>query len=296
MGARVLRRPALVTTVPSVPTPRPATTVVVLRPTARRFEVCLVRRHDEVAFMGGAHVFPGGRLDDGDLLTDPSPLCDGLSSVARQLRDLTPDQSVAHHVGAIRELFEEAGLLLARPVSGIAPSASELAAQRTALMNGTTTIGPIARALDVRLSCQALTYFANWQTPESEAKRYDVRFFLARAPEARAATHDAHEATESLWVDPAEATARCRRGELLLAPPTWTTLRWLDRFATVDEALAWARAQRPTRVQPRLFEINGERMLALPGDDVYPAVEGFDTPRETRFQFADGRWRPVVAS
>ncbi len=245
--------------------------------------------------MGGAHVFPGGRLDEGDRLTDPSPLCDGLDAAAGQLRDLTPDQSVAHHVGAIRELFEEAGLLLARSVSGTAPSALELTTQRSALMQGTTSIGPIARALDVRLSCHALTYFANWQTPESETKRYDVRFFLARAPEGQEATHDGQETTESLWIDPAAATARCRRGEMLLAPPTWTTLRWLDRFTTVDEALAWARMQRPSRVQPRLFEVKGQRMLALPGDDVFPPVDGFDTPRETRFHFGDGRWRPVVA-
>lgn len=254
-----------------------------------------MRRHDEVAFMGGAHVFPGGRLDTGDLLTDPSPVCDGLESAARQIRDLAPAQSVAHHVGAIRELFEEAGLLLARPVSGTPPSPAELSAQRTALMDGRTSIEPIARALDLRLSCQALTYFANWQTPESETKRYDVRFFLTRAPEGQAASHDGHETTESLWIDPAEATARCRNGELLLAPPTWTTLRWLDRFATVDDALAWARTQRPTRVQPRLFEVEGQRMLALPGDAVFPPVDGFDTPRETRFHFSDGRWRPVVA-
>jgi 8-oxo-dGTP pyrophosphatase MutT (NUDIX family) len=267
----------------------------VLRPSSTRFEVCLVRRHDEVAFMGGAHVFPGGRLDDGDQLADPSPVCDGLDAAAGQIRDLTPDRSVAHHVGAIRELFEEAGLLLARPVSGQAPSPAELAAQRTALMKGATSIGPLARALDVRLSCQALIYFANWQTPESEAKRYDVRFFLARAPEGQAVSHDGRETTESLWIDPADATARCRSGELLLAPPTWTTLRWLDRFTTVDEALVWARLQRPSRIQPRLFEREGQRMLALPGDDVFPPVDGFDTPRETRFHFGDGRWRPVVA-
>ncbi|MEQ1897384.1 MAG: hypothetical protein ABL971_08365 [Vicinamibacterales bacterium] len=275
-----------------VAAPRPATTVVVLRPSDSRFEVCLVRRHDEVAFMGGAHVFPGGRLDEGDRLAEPAPLCDGLEHAARQISDLAPADGVAHHVGAIRELFEEAGLLLARPVTGTAPAAAELSAQRRALMAGSTSIGPIATALDVRLSCQSLTYFANWRTPESEEKRYDVRFFITLVPEGPSATHDGDDTTESLWIDPAEATARCRRGELLLAPPTWTTLRWLDRFATVAEALAWARRQRPVRVQPRLFELDGRRLLALPGDEVYPPVEGFDTPRETRFRFAEGRWRP----
>ena len=246
--------------------------------------------------MGGAHVFPGGRLDTGDWLTEPAPLCDGLDGVARQIRDCSPDDAVAHHVGAIRELFEEAGLLLARPIAGTPPTASELANQRAALIAGSTSIGPMAQALDVRLSCQALTYFANWRTPESEAKRYDVRFFLALAPDEQAATHDGQETTESLWIDPAEATARCGRGEMLLAPPTWTTLRSLDRFAQVEEAMAWARALRPARVQPRLFEVDGRQILALPGDEVYPAVDGFETPRETRFQFDEGRWRPVDTS
>ena len=276
----------------TVATPRPATTVVVLRPSTTRFDVCLVRRHDEVAFMGGAHVFPGGRLDEGDHLPDPSPLCDGLEQAARQIPDFSAADSVAHHVGAVRELFEEAGLLLARPVAGTAPAVAALTAQRRALMAGSTSIGPIASALDVRLSCQALLYFANWRTPESEEKRYDVRFFMALAPEGPSATDDGTKSTGSLWIDPADATARCRRGELLLAPPTWTTLRWLDRFATADEAMAWARTQKPTKVQPRLFEVEGRRMLALPGDEVYPPVEGFDTPRETRFRFEDGRWRP----
>ena len=251
-----------------------------------------MRRHDEVAFMGGAHVFPGGRLDEGDHLPDPSLLCDGLEQAARQIPDLSAADSVAHHVGAVRELFEEAGLLLARPVAGAAPAVAALTAQRGALMAGSTSIGPIASALDVRLSCQALIYFANWRTPESEEKRYDVRFFLALAPEGPSAAPDGDDTTESLWIDPAEATVRCRRGEMLLAPPTWTTLRWLDRFATVGEAMAWARTQKPTKVQPRLFEVEGRRMLALPGDEVYPPVEGFNTPRETRFRFEDGRWRP----
>lgn len=243
--------------------------------------------------MGGAHVFPGGRLDDGDRLADPSPVCDGLDVAGRQIPDLSPVESEAHHVGAIRELFEEAGVLLARPVAGGAPSSRELARERQSLMRGETTIGPIANALGVRLSCQELTYFANWRTPESESKRYDVRFFLALAPEGQTGTHDGHETTEVLWIDPSEATALCQRGQMLLAPPTWTTLRFLDRFSTVRDAQAWARRQRPTRVQPRLFEIDGARMLALPGDEMYPPVEGFDTPRETRFRFSEGRWYPT---
>ncbi len=243
--------------------------------------------------MGGAHVFPGGRLDDADRLPAPVALCDGVDAVERQIPDLDPADGVAHHVGAIRELFEEAGVLLARPVEGQWPAETALCAERAALKAGTTSIGPIAQRLRLRLSCRDLVYFANWRTPESEVKRYDVRFFLARALEGQPAAHDGHETTETVWLDPDDAIAMCRREELLLAPPTWTTLRFLARYRTLEEALAWARALQPSRVQPRLFEQDGRRLLALPGDETYPPVEGFDTPTETRFHFDGKRWRPV---
>src|SRR5688572_23673960 len=198
--------------------------------------------------MGGACVFPGGALDPADRLDPADPRGAGLTALpGRSLAD-----TVAHYAGAVRELFEEAGIRIDR--------------------------------LD------ALVPFAHWTTPEIEAKRYDVRFFMAQAPEGQSLKADNHEATEALWLDPSDALDRCRRGEILLAPPTWTTLRRLERFASIDEAVAWARASRSANVQPRLFEENGQRTLALPGDPLYPPVEGFDTPTETKFIFGNKRW------
>jgi len=95
---------------------RPASTVVLLRPSHRRFDVCLVRRHDQVAFMGGAYVFPGGRLDDVDRLDPSDPTLDGADTAIARMADLAPVDAVAHHVAAIREMFEEAGICLARRV------------------------------------------------------------------------------------------------------------------------------------------------------------------------------------
>jgi 8-oxo-dGTP pyrophosphatase MutT (NUDIX family) len=196
--------------------PRPASTVVLLRPSSSGFEVLMIRRHDEVAFMGGAHVFPGGRLEDGE----------------------------DHRAAAVRELAEEAGI-----------------------------------TLDV----DALTPFARWVTPEIEAKRYDVWFFLARAPGHQEARHDAHEAVDSVRIRPAHALDRCRRGEIALPPPTWTTLRTLERFGGVDDVLAWANVQEVVPIQPEFATIDGVGTLVMP-----------DTiASERRFVLRDGRWQPA---
>src|SRR5688572_25860777 len=106
-------------TITAVPaSPRLASTVVLARPATAGFEVFLVRRHDNVAFMGGAHVFPGGRVDDADYIEDASRWCDGVTAAVARMRDRTEEQAVAFHVAAIRELFEEAGVLLARDQRG----------------------------------------------------------------------------------------------------------------------------------------------------------------------------------
>lgn len=176
----------------------------------------MIRRHDEVAFMGGAHVFPGGRLEEGE----------------------------DHGAAAVRELAEEAGLTL---------------------------------------GVEVLTPFARWVTPEIEAKRYDVVFFVARAPGHQEARHDAHEAVASVWIRPADALDRCRRGEIALPPPTWTTLRTLERFEDVDEALAWARVQEVVPIQPAFTTIDGVGTLIMP-DSI---------ASERRFVLKDGRWQPA---
>ena len=283
----------------TVRTPRPASTVVLVRPASAGVETCLVRRHDEVAFMGGASVFPGGRLDPTDRLAEPARCCAGMETVAARLaHDLSAADATAHAVGAIRELFEETGLLLAEPAAGgHLPDEAHRLAARGRIADGQATLEGFAARERLRFNLAALVPFGHWVTPESETKRYDVRFFMALAPEGQEPLHDEGEATETVWMRPSEALDGCRRGEVLLAPPTWTTLRWLEQWATVDEALAWAARPHRWVVQPRLFEVGGEeggKLLALPGDPLYPPVEGF-TARETRFSFGSGRWTPLEA-
>jgi hypothetical protein len=144
-----------------------------------------------------------------------------------------------------------------------------------------------------RLALDALALFAHWVTPDIEIKRFDARFFAAVVPAGQEAAHDARESSDSGWFDPAEAVARCRAGDIALPPPTWTTLRTLERFSSVDEVMAWARTRRVTRVQPGFIERAGETMLTLPGDPLHPVPPDGDVPAETRFVLDQGRWRAI---
>jgi 8-oxo-dGTP pyrophosphatase MutT (NUDIX family) len=265
---------------------RLASTVVLIRPSPARFDVFLVRRHDNVAFMGGAHVFPGGRVDAADRIDDPEHICDGVAEAIARMPDLSADDAVGHHVAAIRELFEEAGVLLARPVH-----ARTLAEFRQPVAAGRLTLEELARREGLRLALDELVAFAHWVTPQIETKRFDTRFFVARVPEGAEPVHDDSETTDSEWMDPEEALERCRRDDIALPPPTWTTLQMLAKLASADDAMQWARATRVARIQPMFIKNESVTMLTLPGDPTFPPIDGFESPGETRFILSDGRWR-----
>ena len=270
----------------SVAAARPASTVVLLRP-ANPFDVFLVRRSDSIAFMGGAHVFPGGGVDDEDRLDDIDALSDGAAEAAARMSDVPREVALAHHVAALRELFEEAGVLLARQVP-----TQQLERYRRDLLAGQTTFGDIVRGERLRLAFDELAYFAHWVTPEIETRRFDTRFFIARSPEGQTPVHDEGETSHSGWFAPLAAIERCRSGVISLPPPTWTTLSMLSRFGSIDEVFAWARRKPIPRVQPRFEKRGDQTLLFYPGDPMYPAVEGFDAA-ETRFVLENRRWRPV---
>ena len=233
---------------------RPASTVILLRPSATRFEVFMVRRHDNVGFMGGAHVFPGGRVDPGDEPSDAGEVAPRFASVLGRMDGLPLAQAIAFHVAAARELLEESG---------------------------------------VRVEPHELTPFARWVTPDFQPKRFDTWFFLAVAPAGQVAAHDGVENSDSSWIDPAAAIELCRRGDISLPPPTWTTLRKLETFGDVAAALAWARTTRIVRVQPAFIEQEDSRLLMLPGDPMNPAPPGFEVPPETRFLMKNHRWTAI---
>jgi 8-oxo-dGTP pyrophosphatase MutT (NUDIX family) len=281
--------------------PRPASTVVVLRDTAGGPEVFMVRRHEGTPFMGGAHVFPGGRVDRHDHDADDS-WCDGTAHAAQQLGALPSGEAIAYHVAAARELFEEAGVLLARLADGHFISLADAAAHarfmqyRADVHGGASTLGRLVQRERLRLALDALVLFAHWVTPPIDTRQFDTRFFVTRVPPEQTPAHDDTETTHSTWVTPAAALAQAQAGELFLPPPTWTTLRELEPFGSVAAALAWARRRRVVRRQPALVEEAGHRVLLLPGDPQHPdPAEGDDVPAETRFVLVDRRWRPERA-
>jgi 8-oxo-dGTP pyrophosphatase MutT (NUDIX family) len=149
---------------------------------------------------------------------------------------------------------------------------------------------------NVRITVDDLYPYAHWVTPEVEIRRYDTRFFLARMPEGQVAKHDESETTALEWLSPREAIARFQSCDLLLPPPTWTTIRQLAPRTSIDDVFAWARTRTIVRVMPGFFRNGEEATLTLPGDPLFPTIPGWDVPEETRFVLEGGqRWRPARA-
>jgi 8-oxo-dGTP pyrophosphatase MutT (NUDIX family) len=183
-----------------------------------------------------------------------------------------------------------------RPPSGAAMrpatfgdlSDAEEAAYRTA------AVRELQEEANVSISVDDLVPYAHWVTPEIETRRYDTRFFLARMPAGQTPRHDEGETTALDWLSPREAMARFERRELLLPPPTWTTIRQLAHRTSIEDAMAWARSKPIVRVMPGFFKDGDVVTLTLPGDPLFPAIPGWDVPEETRFVLQDGaRWQPL---
>jgi 8-oxo-dGTP pyrophosphatase MutT (NUDIX family) len=255
----------------------------------------MVRRHTGTAFRG-AHVFPGGRVDAADQELATARWCDGLDHADRQLPDLPAAEARAYHLAAVRELFEEAGVLLARPAPGRFISLADAAAQarftqyRASVHAGADALRAIAEREEIRLALDALVLFAHWVTPPSpiEGRRFDTRFFMTRVPAGQVPAHDDRETTDSVWMTPAAAIVRATRREIVLPPPTWITLRELERHATVEAALAWAAARRVVRREPAIVNQDGNRVLVMPVDDSLELAGC-----ERRFALREGAWGPV---
>jgi 8-oxo-dGTP pyrophosphatase MutT (NUDIX family) len=280
----------------TIPPLAPASTVALIRPGAGGPEVFMVRRHSALAVLAGAYVFPGGSVHLTDSSQAAALVCDGLERVRDRMGGVLDDEARAFHVAAVRELFEEAGILLARnrhgqPVGEGLGEVAHLDKARAALAAGGSFTDIVARE-KWRLALDWLALFAHWVTPDIEPRRFDAFFFLAIEPAAQDASHCGRETTVGVWMRPADAIARCLVGEIALAPPTWTTLRTLERFQSVDDAIAWARTSTVPRIQPGFMFQGATRIFTLPGDPSYPAVPGFEA-QETRFALENGRWKPV---
>jgi 8-oxo-dGTP pyrophosphatase MutT (NUDIX family) len=257
--------------------PRPAATVIVARDRADGgIEVLMLLRNLKSDFVGGAYVFPGGAVDPGDSTDDAVRRCRGLDD-ARASTHLALDRGgLAYWVACARELFEEAGLLLARHDDGRALDVGDealvarLEAHRRDVNDGTRRFLDVLAEEGLVLDAGELSYFAHWITPVGPPRRYDTRFFVAAAPAGQVPLHDDKELVANLWVAPDEALARHRRGEMQLILPTIKNLEAVARFASASALLDAARAAVavPT-IEPRIVPDGDGVRILLPGDDGY---------------------------
>ena len=238
---------------------RPAATVMLIRDAEHGdpgIEVFMLRRTLGAAFGSGMYVFPGGRVERGD----------------------GEDIDHAHRVAAIRECFEEAGVLLALDAEGrhVADGHPALDA-RAGVYDGSVDLVELCAEHRLEPATAELAFVSHWITPKGESpRRFDTRFYVAPAPPEQAHSHDENETIDSLWIRPQDALGRQAAGELTMMPPTIANLRFLAGFGSVGDAMAEAqRMPRPPSILPKLrVGADGRYVgVSLPGDADYDALD-----------------------
>lgn len=208
----------------------------------------MVKRHHQIDFVAGALVFPGGKVAKRDFDAALSDYADGADGLSPEMRAFT--------AAAIREAFEESGILFARTGDGDALISCErleaLEPYRERLEKGEIALLDMLRAENLRLACDRLVHFAHWITPENLPKRYDTHFFLAAAPSGHLGRHDGRESVDSTWIGPGEAVADRKRWNVIF--PTKLNLMKLAKVSCVADALAAARVAPPLTVTPWIEE------------------------------------------
>lgn len=270
--------------------PRDAATVVMLRDAPAGLEVFLLRRHGLSDVLGGAYVFPGGKIDaeDAELIAQ---LDQPVASLHAALGEPGTEAELAAscYVAALREAFEESGVLFAHGAS------ADQVAQATALLRAGHGFAEVLRQLGLRLDTHSVLPWSRWVTPKMasvSSKRFDTRFFVAAFPSVQTARHDDHEATESVWLAPRAALEQYRDGRIELAPPQIMSLAHLARHANVASVLAEARGKCPALIQPEPYDDDhGTRVLCYPGDPRHTVRERA-LPGPTRLRYGNKRFEP----
>ena len=256
--------------------PRDAATVMLLRPAAGGVEVLMLRRVAAMKFAPGAYVFPGGSVDPADYGAevgwhgpDPAEFGARLGATAEMARALV--------CAAVRETFEEAGVLLASAPGGgplADPAGPSWAADRAALTAGDVTLAELLSRRGLVLRADLLVPWARWITPEGEPRRFDARFFAAALPAGQVATGHAAESDRIAWLRPADAIESARGGQISMLPPTAATLNdfAVASSAAGEDAVAAILGRRPViePVMPRLVLEDGQAWLHVPDEVGYP--------------------------
>jgi 8-oxo-dGTP pyrophosphatase MutT (NUDIX family) len=267
----------------TVVTPAPAATVTLVRDGAEGLEVLMMRRNLQSVFVPGKYVFPGGSVDRADADAAVYACCAGLDDAAASQRLGVASHGLAYWIAAIRESFEEAGLLLACDEGGRTATQQQvlaLAKHRKAVEEGKVGFDALLREEGLRMATDALVYFSHWITPVGAPRRYDTRFFVARAPDGQEAVSDFGETIESVWVRPSDGVARFKTGDYKMMAPTIHTLRLFAEHQSAAELIESLRVVEniPT-IQPRIAK-DGRRLM--PGDPGYAEAAEYEGTVEWR--------------
>ena len=270
---------------------RAAATVVILRDSTQGPEVFLIKRHGLSDVLGGAYVFPGGKVDRFDAELDAGKHLDQTHQALHASLnepDIEAPAAAGLYVAALREAFEESGVLYA---DGADAAQAKVA---NALLREGHSFEEMLGLLGLRLQTRHLLPWVRWVTPLMPSvmnKRFDTRFFIAAMPQGQSASHNDHESTESVWLTPRAALEHYRDGSIELAPPQIMSLAHLSRYASVAVALQDALSRKPPVVQPEPYDDNGVRVLTYPGDERH-SVRERALPGPTRLRHTNKRFVP----
>lgn len=249
-------------------TPVPAATILMLRNHHKNgLEVFMVVRHHQIDFASGALVFPGGKVDKGD--AEVRDHCHGAEDAE--------DAAHSSMVGAIREAFEECGILLARTtgesnlVSG--ERLASLEHYRDSLNKRAISLLEFLKKENLVLACDQLQPFAHWITPGMMPKRFDTHFYLAKAPDDHIAIHDGHESVDSIWISPGSALAGTENETYTIIFPTQLNIEMLSESSSVENALEMAKARTIVPVLPRIEKRQDGNYLCIPAEAGYRISE-----------------------
>ena len=287
--------------------PRDAATVILTRDTGEKpFEIFLMRRHKNQAFMGGAFVFPGGRLDESDCDPELATFAQGLSAEDASYKlnepDIPENKALGLYFAAVRETFEESGVLLATPATGGSTglinekNPGRFESYRKKIHEGEMSLAQIAGIENINFKLDLLMPYSRWITPEIESRRFDTRFLIARMPREQRTIHDAIEMTESLWITPADALKKQQAGNLLLMPPTLKTIEELYEFSSIDQMFSTAASRRIQPILPQTFPVRDGFGIKLPHDPEY-SITDYKQPHRpeepSRIMIMDGKWKTI---
>ncbi len=251
-----------------------AATVLLLREAEDGFEVFMVKRPAQSAGFPNALVFPGGRLDPAD---------ESIEAMAAHCRrpEGISDDDLAHRICGIRETFEEACILLARPrgaeeLIGGDGSIAIVEKYRKPLHSGEIGLAEIAAAENLEYACDLMIPFAHWVTPDGRPRRFDTRFFLAPAPNDQVAVHDDVELVHSVWTSPVRIVEESDQGLWNVVFVTRSNLLKLGDAKTIPEAFERARTSRVVMISPQVERVEGGSIFRIPADAGYAVTERFE--------------------